>query len=368
MKNRNIIISLMVVVIFLSVLPIFSMEENDIKYEVGKILFSKEIPLTTDEIEIGVISSYEIQIILESGQHKGQIFNSAIQSDKLYQIRPAKNVKYIVHVEKDDGTGKIEVHILQRYRVDTLLYMLILFILSVIIIGGKKGALALIAIGGIVIFILFAFIPLIIKGYSPIFLAVVVCILATVLTMVLTNGFSMKSLASIIGTAGGVTVSGILAYWAGTTMVLSGVMEHQSVMLFYSTKGKLDLQGILFAGIIIGALGAVMDVSVSIASSLHEIKIAKPDVTVKELFFHGKQIGTDVISTMINTLILAYLGSSLSLILLLKIQHVSPMKFMSFDLISSEITRALAGSIGIVMTIPLTAFLASWLYIKYDEE
>jgi uncharacterized membrane protein len=338
-----------------------SHNEGDVVHEIGTVFTVNELVISAEEAEMGVVNSYEVELRVESGPLTGRVFKSQIQSDSLF-----KGKRYIIRVDRDGE--QVEVNLLQLYRGFHLKILFGIFIVAVILVGGWNGIKALISLVGTLAFILFFFLPFILKGYPPVFLAILVCVFSTTFTVLINQGWSKKSLAAILGTAGGVTVGGMLAWVAGSAMDLSGVMEQETVMLYYSLDQKISLQGLLFAGIIIGALGAVMDVAVSIASSLWEIQLEKDEITFKRLLKHGFQIGTDVISTMVNTLILAYAGSSLSLILLLKTQNVSATKFLSFDMIAAEITRSLAGSIGIVVTVPLTAALASWLYTRKQKE
>lgn len=357
--NRFII--LIILALILSIHPVVA--QDDEVHEIGRLLSVTSVKISQEDREIGIENSWKVRVLLESGPLAGQEFESLLQCDKVFRISPELGQRMIVQVDTHDS-GQIEVNIVQRYRGKTLTVLLIVFVVSVILVGGWSGLRALGALFGTLLFILFVFLPLILAGWNPILLAVLVCLVSTILTLSLNQGFTAKSAAALGGTLGGVTVSAILAGLAGNAMDLSGMMEHEAQMLLQATNEQVSLKGVLYAGIIIGALGAVMDVAVSIASSLQEIHEENPQTTFGRLFRHGTKIGNDVISTMVNTLILAYTGSSLTLVLLLKVQNMQPLKFMSFDMIASEITRALAGSIGIVVTVPLTALLASWLYTK----
>jgi len=134
------------------------------------------------------------------------------------------------------------------------------------------------------------------------------------------------------------------------------------MLLYIPQNIHLDVQGLLFAGIIIGALGAVMDVSMSVSSAVEEVKKANPTLDAADLFRSGLNVGRDVMGTMSNTLILAYTGSSVPLLLIFMAYQESLLKMINLDMIASEIVRALSGSLGMVMVAPLTAFIAGLLF------
>jgi uncharacterized membrane protein len=181
-------------------------------------------------------------------------------------------------------------------------------------------------------------------------------IVITVLTLTIVSGFNRKSLSAILGTLSGVFIAGGIAYIIGTLSKLTGLNSEEAVMLIY-IPGDIDLnlKGILFAGILIGTLGAVMDVSMSIASSMHEIKTIKSDISRKDLFKSGMNVGRDIMGTMSNTLILAYTGASIPILIIFTAYNISFVEIINLDIMATEIIRAVAGSIGIVLSIPLTA-------------
>ncbi|MDI6706783.1 MAG: YibE/F family protein, partial [Bacillota bacterium] len=205
-------------------------------------------------------------------------------------------------------------------------------------------------------------IPYMLKGYSPIMLSVVVTVISTVITFLLVGGVTIKSLSAIIGTAGGVLIAAGIAVIVGKLARLTGLGVEEARMLMYIPQGiEFDFQGLLFAGIIIGSLGAVMDVSMSIASSMDEVKHANPDIATNDLIKSGMNVGRDIMGTMSNTLILAYTGASIPLLLLLSAYENTLSSVLNFDFITTEIVRSLAGSIGLIVTIPLTAFITGFL-------
>ena len=210
--------------------------------------------------------------------------------------------------------------------------------------------------------ILKVLLPMILKGANPIPITILISIVVTILTMFIVGGINKKSIAAVVGTSGGVLVAGIIAYYIGSQVKLTGLSSEEATMLMYIPQEvNFDFRGLLFSGIILGSLGAVMDVGMSIASSMDEIHKANPNLTRKELFKSGMNVGKDVMGTMTNTLILAYTGSSIPVLLLFMAYETSIAKILNLDVIATEAIRSLAGSIGLVLTIPLTALVSSTL-------
>jgi len=194
--------------------------------------------------------------------------------------------------------------------------------------------------------------------------AILVAGLVSLIVFRIVGGKTVKSLAAAIGTLLGVTIAGLLAWIVGNMMHMSGMSSEESRILLYSMDMKIDFQGLLFASILIGALGAIMDVGMSIASAIDEVRKVHPEANLKNLFQAGMNVGRDVMGTMSNTLILAYTGSALPLLLLLIANNISLAKIINSEMIAVEILRALAGSIGLVLCIPITAIVSAFIYSK----
>ena len=160
----------------------------------------------------------------------------------------------------------------------------------------------------------------------------------------------------------GVLVAGLISYLVGSQINLTGMSADEATILLYIPQEiTFDFRNLLFAGIILGALGAIMGVGMSITSSIDEIYKANNQLSVKELFDSGMNVGKDIMGTMINTLILAYAGTSIPLLLVFMAYETSMTKIINMDIIATEIVRALSGSIGLILTIPITALIASIL-------
>ena len=241
-----------------------------------------------------------------------------------------------------------------------IFYLVILFLGGLIIIGGKKGLKSVVTLIITVVAVVKILIPLILAGYDPMMVSIFICIVNIVVALLLISGFNKKTLCAAIGTSAGVIIAGITAFVVGNMIQLNGLSSDEAIHIILYSK-NIDFKGILFAGIIIGAMGAVMDVGMSIASSMNEIEQANPGIGTKELINAGMNVGRDIMGTMADTLILAYVGSSLNIMLMFSTYDISLIEIISLDNIAGEIVRSLAGSIGLIFTVPITAAVAGIL-------
>lgn len=195
---------------------------------------------------------------------------------------------------------------------------------------------------------------------KPLLWAVIICSSASVITLFIISGKNKKTYTAILGTIGGVIIAGLFAFVAGKILRLSGLGNEDAQMLaFVPQYCKIDYQGLLFAGIMIGSLGAVMDVAMSISSSMWEIISVSPKISNKQLVKSGMNIGRDIIGSMSNTLVLAYVSTSIPVLLLFIIFSNGFTEIINLELLSAEILRAVSGSIGLICTIPITVNLVN---------
>lgn len=316
-----------------------------------------------EEIQGITIKTQYVKLKILSGKYKGQIFETKNDlSDNLAYDIVIKEGDQVIVLLEEYGEDHIEVYISDYARQNQIFYILGLFILLIIIIGGKKGLKAIVSLALTILIVLKVLLPLMLKGMNPIPISIAISIVVTVITIFIISGINNKSFAAIIGTTSGVIIAGLISYFVGSQVRLTGLSGEEATMLMFIPQGiEFDFRGLLFSGIILGALGAIMDVGMSIASSIEEVYNANENFTVKELFNAGMNVGKDVMGTMTNTLILAYTGSSIPLLLLFMAYNTTLREIINLDLIATEIVRSLSGSIGIVLTIPLTALVASFL-------
>lgn len=353
------------IIILLLSLLLFQSVYAEAEYVKGKIMSLEDvISAESGDEEIKEIYIYKVKFL--SGDRKGEEIpiEYPIYRQEEYNIGLGVGDPVVLYYESDD-TGKEKYYISDMDKRPQLGIVTLIFVLLTVLISRKNGIKALLALGLSILFILKVFVPSIVLGYSPILFAVITGFFSTFVTIYLMTGFHKKGLVAVVGTLGGVICAGILSYIAVHTMRLTGY-ETADSLSFASYLRAVKLRELISAGVIIGSMGAVMDVAMSLASAMHEIKEQKPEVAQKELFRSALKMGNDIIGTMVNTLILAYIGSSLLLTVMLYIQKNDfPMiRLLNFENIATEILRSLCGSIGILICVPVTAYIGSLLYGK----
>jgi uncharacterized membrane protein len=245
-------------------------------------------------------------------------------------------------------------------RSNVLIGFVILFLALLCIIGGKRGILSVLGLIFSLLAILWILVPLTLQGYSSIIIALIVAILITFVSITLLAGVNPKSLSAIAGCIFGVISAAILAFIVGNLSFISGYHTSEAGQLMLLEN--IRLSGIFVSGVIISAMGAIMDTSMTIASSMEEVKRANSAISPAELFKAGLNVGRDAMGTMSNTLILAFVGSSLGLLLVILASEVSFIQFINYNDIGVEIIQGIAGSIGIILTVPFTTFIAAKLF------
>ena len=248
-------------------------------------------------------------------------------------------------------------------RSNTLLWLGAFFIILLIVFGHLQGINTILSLAFTCISVFYVLIPAILSGKNIYFWTICVSVFITATTLLIVYGTSKKALCAGLGCIAGTAVSGSIAIFTGHIMHLTGVLNDESLYLLYlNPDNPINLQAITFAAILIGAIGAIMDVAISLSSALYEVNEKAPDTTAPTLFNSGLTIGRDMMGTMANTLILAYIGSSLSLVLLLIAYRTSWLGLFNRELIVAEVLQTLSGSIGILFTIPLTSVICAWIY------
>ena len=248
-------------------------------------------------------------------------------------------------------------------RTPVLIFMAILFFASIIILGKTKGLRTVVSLIYTCAAVFCVFIPWILSGKNIYAGVVIVCGFITLMTLLLVNGFDRKTLCAFLGCAGGVVAAALITIVFSWIMNFSGYTNEHSYYLT-SLPHSPDLSAIAFSAVLIGAVGAVMDVAMSMSSSLYELSEKVPDISFGSLVASGFSIGRDMMGTMANTLVLAYVGSSLTSVLLILTYSDSISDILNKEAIAYEILQAIAGSMGILLAIPVTAFFCGVFYIK----
>lgn len=250
-------------------------------------------------------------------------------------------------------------------RTDTLILLGVIFAALLLLFGRWKGVSTLLSLTYTCLGVFAVFIPAILQGHNIYFWAFAVCLYIVAMTILLVNGANKLGLAAGLGCAGGVLLSGIMVVSLNHAMHLTGLTDEDSIYLMnMNPDNPVNLKAVVFGAILIGAIGAIMDVTISISSSLHEVQHKAPHITRRELIRSGFTIGRNMLGTMSNTLILAYIGSSLPAVLLLCGYNRSLLFLMNREMIVIEILQALIGSAGMLFAIPFTTLMCALLYIR----
>lgn len=301
----------------------------------------------------------KVRATVTSGEYSGQ--SCILENSNSYQ-RGALCVvgtKIIVLIGTDSD-GNLTGSVYNYDRTEMIYILLGLFALSLILIGGKKGVASLYALIFTFVCIICMYIPLLYVGMDGILAAVLTAIVILVASIYIINGWSIKTFCAIIGTTIGVVISGLLAMIVGQASSLTGYnMSDVESLIYIANSSELSVSNILYAGVLISALGAVMDVSVSVVAAMSEIHGKAPALKAKELFASGMHVGHDMMGTMSNTLILAYTGSATGVIMTIYSYQMSYLQIMGYNSIIIEIVSGLCGTIGVILTVPLQAFITT---------
>ncbi len=337
----------------------------------GEEVLCRVLEITDDDQSISSLGDmyylersidFDAQIL--NGVRKGEVISVTQLIDNVSTIGviPVKAGDRLFAYSSEEN-GSLSWHAGDYYRSGQLGWLLLFFCIAIVILGRWKGFHTVLSLGLTCGAIFFVFVPSILAGYDPYISSCIVCLYTISMTLLLVCGYSKKSLVSALGCFGGVLVAGLMTVLMSQLMKLSGFVDDDSLYVYLLNPDKpIDLKAIIFAANIIGALGATMDVSMSLASALSELAEKLPDISFREMYRSGIHIGQDMMATMANTLVLAYIGSSLSTVLLFLSYQSSLIQLLNRELIVVELLQALSGSIGILFTIPISTVFAALLY------
>ncbi|MGL5295517.1 MAG: YibE/F family protein [Culicoidibacterales bacterium] len=336
-----------------------------IVYEKATVLEIIEEQVQADPYVEGAKIGYQVvRIALEDGTE--YVVKNPISRQYNLYVEPGDDIISLIQSTEGEVVT-VTIHSFNRSPI--LLVLALLFIAAIVMVGNLKGLRSLIALAFTGSLIFGVFIPALFAGQSPIMWSVIICAISTFVTMTLINGWQLKTWMTIIATIFGVCLAGIISYLAGELSHLSGATLLDSENLFYiAEQSGLQVRGLMFATILIASLGAVMDVAMSIVSSMEQFVVLNKQLSLKTLFMSGMEVGKDIIGTMSNTLILAFVGSSLTSLILLMAMELPLVVLINNDFVATELIQSFAGSIGIIATVPVSAALASYLFKKIATE
>lgn len=307
---------------------------------------------------------------IDNGPEKGSVVDAQQTIDGMYA-----GSQYVKQVEEGDKVlvlysedlsvqGSAPWQFSDYYRFDKILLLIGIFAALIILLGRWKGVNTLLSLVFTFSFVFMVFVPSVMAGYNAYLWSSITCIFTIVMTLLLINSISKKTMATIIGCVSGTVIAAAGTCIMSRVMQLTGyVDEHSYYLTMLETETPIDLKAIVFAAIIIGAVGAIMDVAMDLSSSLYELSEHVPDITFGKLCKSGMSIGRDIMGTMANTLILAYIGSSLSCIMILLTYTTTPTDLLNREVIIVELLQAVVGSLAILLTVPCTVVTCGALYL-----
>ena len=338
---------------------------------------------------VGINTSDEADQVLSFRILSGQFRGETVQVNNIWtgrafgdRVLRKGDVLFLDIPLRDPANPRIDTISMREYfRTPFLLYLAGALGVLMILVAGMKGVRAILTLFVTALTVLYVLVPLTISGYNPIAVALLIAAFLTFATFLLITGLSFKLISGVLGTLGGLAAVGVLSVLSQHVMALTGLaqefgfLELGLALWRTSASHGWNFTGILSAGIILGAVGAMMDVSMSISSSVHEVKQVNPNITVRQAIRAGLNVGRDIMGTMADTLIFAYLGAHMMTMLLPRIDFPEVgilypfLRLVNDEATAVAIIQAVVGTIGLVLTVPIAATVAGFLtqYAKVDK-
>lgn len=304
----------------------------------------------------------EVRVMILEGVRKGSV--ATFENDLM--LVEVGDTMYVNRLASIDG---IEYYSFKDAdRRFPLVFLAALFVVVLITFAGFHGFRALLSLGLSIGAIFFVLVPLLLAGYSPVLVSVGVSGVVLALALFLTHGITPRSMIAFLGTCGAILITSGLSVIFVRMSHLTGLSSDAAIYLNFSTKGSLDFGALLLGSIIIGILGVLDDVSITQASVVRELRRANTTLTKSELYRGGIRVGRDHISSLVNTLSFAYIGVSLPLVLLLAAAESSIVLSLNQEMVAAELIRIFIGSIGLIIAVPITTYIAAWWYANHGVD
>ena len=302
-----------------------------------------------------------VRVRMTSGELEGQEIETTSSAGFLFGASCTVGMRVVVMQSVAGDTVVSSVY--SQDREFQIICFVLLYLLALCLIGGWQGAKGALSLIFTFVCIIWVYLPMVYRGWSPFWSAVLVCAVTAVVSMWLLGGATRKTAVATGGTVAGVVMAGVFASFFSFSTGVTGwnVSDIESLMTLWSTSG-IQVGGLLFSGLLISALGAMMDVGMSIASAMAEIQAQTPDITRRELFRAGMRVGRDMMGTDSNTLILAFAGGSVSMLVLDYAYDLPWLQIINSNNIAISIMQGLSGSFGVILSVPATVLLAALLY------
>ena len=323
------------------------------------------------ELQTGETNRYlgtqNIVVRMENGEFAGQEKKISNNLSTTHNILVRQGQRVVVKVDHPENTEAF----LTVYNYDRTLgiaLVVLFFAAFMVLVGGAKGAKSLLGLLFMLFFIVVGMIPMIYNGTSPILACLITVLISTTVSMILLNGFGVKTLVAILATIIGVTAAALIFALFAQMLHLSGFnLDEAEELILISESTGLNISQMLFVSIVIASLGAVMDMTMSIASALYEMKAVNPAMTSGEIVRSGMNIGRDMIGTMSETLILAFAGTAVTTMIIVLSYGASFDQMLSSDYVAMEILQAVTGSVAVILSVPLTALLSGRIFTGTEK-
>lgn len=323
--------------------------EGRIKVQITDIVHEYDEPIEGQNL---IIHIQDLNGKILKGEQKG---NSVSFKNDYVPMKVGDKV-FLDTTTLEDGQVLYAVSDFERRPV--LILFTLLFFVLVIGFGRMQGIRSLVSLGVSVIAIFFVLIPLLVKGYNPVLVATEIAAVILFIAIFFTHGFNRKSTIAFIGTVSAVIVTGLLAQIAIVLGHITGLAAQESVYLNYNTQGNLDFAGLFLASIMIGMLGVLDDISITQVAVVRELYGVAPHMTKKQLFESAIRVGKEHVGALVNTLVLAYIGVALPTVMYFSMSTMGTGELINREVFASEILRTILGSIGLILTVPITTWLA----------
>ena len=363
---RYLIYFLLVCVFAVFVIRLNQVEKTELVVRTGQTFEkAKVVKILQDNLEENGtrVGEQKVRVHMLTGVRKGEELDITSSSGYLFGAACKPGMKVIVMQSVAGDSTVASVYTQDR---ESVIYIFaLIYLLALCMIGGKQGIKGCLGLVFTFFCVIFVYLPLVYLKYSPFWTAVFVCFITTLVTMYLIGGPTRKTCAATLGTLAGVVLAGISAWCFSKASGISGynVSDIETLMTLWNTN-RIQVGGLLFSGLLISCLGAVMDVAMSISSAIDEIYRQNLSLSRKELFRAGLRVGRDMMGTDSNTLILAFAGSSVSTLLLDYSYNLPYQQIINSNNIGIAIMQGLAGSFGIVLSVPFTVLICTILFHK----
>ncbi len=342
---------------------------QSIHYVKGRVVQITSEVLEQDSVDSSLyLGEQKIVVELLEGDQKGQEIEIDNSLSKVHNIRVTNNQRVIVCADTPENAEPYYT-VFNYDRSIPIVILIVTFGIAVIVIGGRKGVRALLGVAFSLLTVILFLAQAIYHGFDPIVICFLTLLITTGVSLLLLNGFSRRTAVGLLSTLLGVLVTGIIFAIFAMILHLTGYNSDEIENLFlvsYSTG--LSIRPLLLVGVLISALGAVMDVAVSLAAALEELVIVNPSFSRNALIKSGLNIGKDMIGTMSNTLILAFAGTALTTMISLIAYGYQFQQLLSSDYMAIELTQGLCATIGVVLTVPIATFISALLFIHSSKD